>query len=103
MIDVEKFIRAMKPSAMPRWRSGYVGWENGRLDKFFAWGEVHMCGHLCRWLETIVLFERLMNARTKKICACLGHGGIAAMRCLSMGPHGSQEWMVIEGLRRRSC
>jgi len=25
MIDVEKFIRAMKPSAMPRWGSGYVG------------------------------------------------------------------------------
>ena len=39
----------------------------------------------------------------RKVSGGLARGRIAAMRCLSMGPHGSQEWMVVEGLRRRSC
>ena len=40
---------------------------------------------------------------SRKVCGGLARGGIAAMRSLSMGPHGSQEGMVVEGLRGRSC
>ena len=38
MIDVEKFVRAMKPSAMTRRGIRYVDCMNGRSDNFFAWG-----------------------------------------------------------------
>lgn len=44
MIDVEKFVGAMKLAAMPWWESGCGDWDNGRSDKFFRMG----CGTYVR-------------------------------------------------------
>ena len=38
MIDVEKFVGAMKLAAMPWWESGCGDWDNGSSDKFFRMG-----------------------------------------------------------------